>query len=198
MKLWRLCTAGCSGRSGRRGGDEGRRGLGGRAVPGWSRGSTPWRAPSVTSTEAWWAGIPVPGSCWLPLLLETHGHSHTRHRHKHRCTVGVQKHSAIVMENCTQLVRECVNSFSSSRSGLLLSLTLWPWSRWRSRDSTRGGNVDAFQQTIEQPSAFDAASPSRSMLIHPHGRGGDYSEMTRKTLFVISGGGNTLGLVFSG
>lgn len=55
---------------------------------------------------------------------------------------------------------------------------------WRQRS--------AFQQTREQPSAFDAALPWCSMLIHPHEQGWDDSKMTRETLFVISCGGNSV------
>ncbi len=54
------------------------------------------------------------------------------------------------------------------------------------------GQRSAFQQTREQLSAFDAALPRCSMLIHPHEHGWDYSKMTRETLFVISCGGNSV------
>lgn len=37
--------------------------------------SRPQRAPSAPFVKSWWARIPVPGSCWLLLLLETHTHS---------------------------------------------------------------------------------------------------------------------------
>ena len=197
MKPHRPCTAGPGGWSGRRGGDV--------AVEGrqcWSEG-TPSREHTselhlFPSSKSWWAGIPVPGSCWLPLLLDMHTHSHpyathsdtSPNKHKQGCTEHTRTHTHTHYSCNWKLcsgggMSEDVRSDFSTRSILLSPLTQWPWGQPHRPWLHPGGSVQPLDRQRNKPSPFDAALPWCSMPIHPKERGWDYSKATRETLFVF-------------